>query len=194
MTPDDSRHGTEAGCREHYRHGEKPCDPCREAHRRRNIMRRLYPHKCPALGSQRRVQALQAIGYSRLRVARELGYSDNGSIAYLMRADAMLTSTAERIADVYDRLCMTIPDGAGATRARTWAQRHGYAPPLAWDNPDTDPAPRGIRTTDRRDLLTEWAELEAAGESIEQAAKRLGVTVGAIEMAQSRARRKAAVA
>ena len=31
---------------------------------------------------------------------------------------------------------MTKPQGPGANRARTWAKRHGFAPPLAWDDID----------------------------------------------------------
>lgn len=151
MRADDPRHGTEAGCREHYRQGVEPCAPCLRAHRIANTLRRLYPHKTSALGSQRRIQALQAIGYSRDRIAHELGYSDGGAITYLMKADTMLIVTASRIREVYDRLSMHIPQGAGATRARTWAKRHGYPPPLAWDNID-DPDERPTPGYEPRDL------------------------------------------
>ena len=181
MKPDDPRHGTEAGCREHYRHGQKPCEPCLEAHRRRNIMRQLYPHKCPAIGSQRRIRALQALGHSRLQIARELGYSDNGSIAYIMRADTMLVVTAERIAEVYDRLCMTVPQGVGANRARTWARRYGYAPPLAWndiDDPDEIPSGWQRQGADRGESLREMAEL---GLGITEAARRIGISAKSLQ-------------
>lgn len=147
MSPDDPRHGTEAGCREHYRRSTTPCAPCLEAHRRANIMRRLYPHKVTTLGARRRVQALQAIGYSRDRIAAELGYTSGGALTYIMQADTMLVTTATRIGNVYDRLSMTVPRGAGPSRARTWARRYGYAPPLAWDDIDTDLAPSGIAHT-----------------------------------------------
>lgn len=138
MLPDDERHGTDAGCREHYRHGEKPCEPCQRAHMRAQKARRLRRSKTSALGSQRRIQALQAIGYGRDRIARELGYTDGGALTYLMQSDTVLVGTAQRIADVYERLCMTVPVGVGPTRARTWARRHGYAPPLLWDDIDND--------------------------------------------------------
>lgn len=136
MRLDDPRHGTEAGCREHYRQGERPCPPCLDAHRRRNIMRQLYPHKRPAIGSQRRIRALQAIGHGRQRIAEEIGWTDAGAMTYLMQADTLLATTAERIAEVYERLSMIVPEGAGPARARTWARRNGYAPPLAWNNID----------------------------------------------------------
>jgi hypothetical protein len=145
MLPDDRRHGTEAGCREHYRQGTKPCPPCLNAHRIANNLRELYPSKTSALGSQRRIQALQALGYGRHRIAVELGYNNGGALTYLMQADTLLVVTATRIREVYDRLSMTIPQGVGPTRARTWARRHGHAPPLAWDDIDNpDEQPKGM--------------------------------------------------
>ena len=148
MTPEDPRHGTGAGTTAHRRAGQTPCGPCMEAHRRNNIVRQLYPPKVPTLGSQRRVQALQALGHSRSRIAHEMGYADNGAIGYLMKptTTTMLAVTAARIAEAYERLSMIVPTGPHADRARTWAKRHGYAPPLAWDDID-DPheEPSGVR-------------------------------------------------
>lgn len=181
MRADDPRHGTEAGCREHYRHKQKPCDPCLEAHRRRNIMRRLYPHKRPSLGSRRRIQALQAIGYGRDRIARELGYRNGGSIAYLMKSDSLLAGTAERISDTYERLCMTVPQGVGPSRARTWAKRHGFIPPLAWtDIDDPDEVPDGWQYVPA-DRATAIRELAAQGENATHIARRLEMTRSALE-------------
>lgn len=191
MSPDDPRHGTEAGCREHYRQSVPPCSPCLDAHRKANIVRQLRPHKVSALGPQRRIRALQALGWGRDKIAAELGYSNGGSIAYLMRSETMLVATANRIAEVYDRLSMIVPVGAGPDRARTWAKRHGFAPPLAWDDID-DPSERpNLGEERRRDLLAEWRWLEAAGESIHQAARQLGVSVEAIEKAVEREKRAA---
>ena len=196
MTPDDPRHGTEAGCREHYRYGQSACPPCLEAHRRANIMRQLYPHKRSSLGAQRRIQALQAIGYGRHRIAREIGYSNGGALTYLMRSETMLTSTFDRIREAYERLSMTVPAGRGPERARSWAKRHGYAPPLAWDDIDTDLEPYREptqwhpkrHTWKREDLLAEWAHLRSFGVAPEQAARQLGVTLEAVDRAEARAR------
>lgn len=143
MNADDPRHGTEAGHVAHRRAGLTVCEPCRRARMRAQKARRLtgVQSKVPAIGSRRRIQALQALGWSRLTIARQLGYADNGAISYLMTADTMLAVTAVRIAEVYDRLSMIRPDSPGAARARTWAVRQGYAPPLAWECIDTDAAP-----------------------------------------------------
>lgn len=143
MTPDDPRHGTSAGCTQHYRDSEKPCAPCLAANRRATITQRLHPPKRPALGSQRRLRALQAIGYSRVRIARELGYSGDGSFNRVLQSKTILAVTEQRISEVYDRLSMVIPNGPGATRARNWAARNGHLPPLAWediDDPNDEPS------------------------------------------------------
>lgn len=190
MSPEDPRHGSEAGCREHYRQDEKPCQPCLDAHSRRNNLRKLYPHKRPSIGSQRRIQALQAIGYGRDRIARELGYHNAGSLTYLMRSETMLATTAERIADVYDRLSMSLPQGTGTNRVRTWAKRHGFAPPLAWDDDAIDdPAatphvgikkahPHHEQTDERRATMH---DLDAWRFGISEACRRLNVSRDALE-------------
>lgn len=145
MLPDDARHGTEAGATAHRRAGQKACDACSRARCRADQLRLIYPAKTSSLGSQRRIHALQAIGWSRDRIAVEMGYKDGGAFSYLMSTDTIRIVTAERIREVYERLSMTVPQGQGASRARTWARRHGYAPPLAYDDID-DPSetPKGV--------------------------------------------------
>jgi hypothetical protein len=182
MDPLDPRHGTEAGTIAHRRAGQTPCDPCKEAHRRGNIMRQLYPSKVPAIGTQRRIQALQAIGYSRQRIAHELGYTDAGALAYLLLSKTLLKVTAARVADVYDRLCMTPVEGVGANRARTWARKHGYVPPLAWDDIDNPrERPKGLgqpAAIDRADILT---DLDEWGAGISEALRRLDMNRDALQ-------------
>lgn len=143
MSPRDARHGTDAGYMAHKRADTDPCEACRHGHMVAQKHRRYYgPRKVSALGSQRRIKALQALGWSKKAIAQEIGYSNNGAIAYLMRAETMLPETAAKIAAVYNRLHMTVPQGPGPERARTWARRQGFSPPLAWDDIDNDPAPR----------------------------------------------------
>lgn len=154
MDASDPRHGTDRGHNAHVRSGIPPCAACKRAHNRMNHLRLLHPEiygRVPAIGSRRRIQALQALGYGRDRISRELGYNDGGSIAYLMtpKAETVTRAVERKIVAVYDRLAMLPPPtGAGAQRARTWAKRFGYAPPLAWDDIDTDPAPTGVRESD----------------------------------------------
>lgn len=146
------------------------------------------------IGIQRRVMALGRLGWSMRAVAAETGL-DADALKRLWKRDAMFVraNMAAGVIAAYEQLSMRPPpSGRSATRTRRAAEARGWASPMAWDCIDTDPAPRGIRTDDRRDLLTEWHELQAAGESIDQAARRLGVTVNAIEQAAFRATKKGA--
>jgi hypothetical protein len=178
----DPRHGTEAGVMAHRRDKETPCPPCAHARMIAAKRRRLHgPSKVPALGSQRRIQALQALGWSRDVIAARLGYTGNGSMSYLMQADQMRPGTAAKIAAVYDELCMTVPTGVGPARARTWAKRLGFVPPLAWDNiddPNETPTGREYVAPTRLELV---AELQAERADYDTTLKRLGLNHNALE-------------
>jgi hypothetical protein len=182
MDATDPRHGTEAGMMAHRRDNEPGCTPCIHARMVAAKRRRLYgSSKVPALGSQRRIQALQALGWSRLVIANRLGYTHNGAISYLMRAETMLPDTAARIAAVYDELSMTVPTGAGPARARTWAKRLGFVPPLAWDaidDPNETPSRLEYVAPTRLELVT---ELQAEEADYGTALQRLGLNHNALE-------------
>lgn len=158
MTPGDPRHGTNAG----YIAGcHDTC--CKHAHAtyRRNLYARQYLARggmtIPALGSQRRIQALQAIGWRIRDIAGELDLwvADNGvcqTLWQLMRRDMTTRATAARIDAVYRRLNMT-PGPSNHSRAR--AVNRGYLPPLAWDDID-DPDERP-NLSDARSSIDEAA-------------------------------------
>lgn len=184
-----------AGCR---------CPECWTAKQRYDKRRRWeylstgQRRKVPAYRALRRLQALQRLGWSIPVLATRLGLHHQ-SVYDIGRAPTLYRSRYDKIAALYEELCMTCPTGtnqgerSGITKARRHAERMGWPPPLAWDDiDDPDEQPTGIRTNDTRDLLAEWHDLRDAGESIEHAATRLGVTVGAIERAEFRARRKVA--
>lgn len=192
----DPRHGTSRGYSAHKRARTEPCQPCRKAaadyERQRFYDAHLGRQRLvDATGSKRRIRALQAIGWPTRLICAELGYTHRDALAPLLYdAEWITRSRAVKIAELYERLCMT-PGPSNITRIR--ALRAGFAPPLAWDDIDRDEHPTGMRDHEaRRDLLAEWDELRDAGESIDQAAIRLGVTVGAIERAEFRAKRRAA--
>lgn len=147
MTPDDPRHGTtpgyHAGCRE-------LC--CRRAIARYEKGRRLTNLRggraVPALGIQRRIQALMCLGWTSTEIATEAGYAHRNYALRVLHgqkgkpANWLERKTADRFTAAYDVLSMRVPP-AGSLRGRTirHALRNGYAPPLAWDCIDTDPAP-----------------------------------------------------
>lgn len=143
MIPDDPRHGTYAGyiagCRE---------ECCRGAARRYQRQRYfdravlgLPPRFVNKVGSKRRVNALQALGWSAEDLSVRMGFSR----AYLNVAinregrDYILRATARRIADIYDELSMTFPPETPCTsRQRAAAKKKGWLPPLAWDDDRID--------------------------------------------------------
>lgn len=149
MTPDDPRHGTVAGYGAHRRSGFPICEPCRRAntmyHKRRLIQ---PPKKTSSLGSRRRVRALEALGWSQPVIAKEMGLAGAGSFNSIFRSSTVTSTRAAKITEVYERLSMTIPEGRDAEVTRRRARKAGYAPPLAWDDPDLDPKPRGGRFRD----------------------------------------------
>lgn len=141
MNPDDPRHGTVAGHIAHQREDGNYCLPCITAKARYDKRRKWDAangrgYTVPSLGARRRIEALQALGWSRQRIAEEAGWTSSGALRYVTRSETMTRATHDRIADAYERLCMKYPDTQGAARARTWAKRHGHAPPLAWDDID----------------------------------------------------------
>lgn len=85
-----------------------------------------------ATGTWRRLEALQAIGWSKAALARQLG-NTAPSIQY--DRNLVHVETAQRVRDLYERLWDT--DGGNA-RARNQAARNGWPPPLWWDLEDLD--------------------------------------------------------
>lgn len=138
MLPSDPRHGTTAGYRAHCR-----CDDCRAANTRYDKMRRLdalrgKPRAIPSVGTRRRIEALQWMGYSLQHIADESGWKSEQAVFRLTTREWLEARTAERIKDTYERLAMV---AGPSDRARARARRLDYAPPLAWDDIDNDPAP-----------------------------------------------------
>lgn len=192
MSPDDPRHGTTrghaAGCRQ-------TC--CREARNLDEARRRKYrqvlgiTRSVDATGTRRRIQALMALGWPGHAIAGHCGWRTGEAVFEITRRNWVQRSTAEAVAHVYEHLSMT-PGPSAQTRAR--AARMGWPPPLAWDdidNPDEQPDVSKSARRTNADLLAEYAYLTAAGESAEQAARQLGVTLGAIEKARERERKVA---
>lgn len=89
-----------------------------------------------SVGTTRRLRALMAIGYPQRQLAEELGY-DQSWVSKLMRNSRgqVNPDTHTRVAELYDRLSM-IP--GPSQQARDKAHRHGWAPPLAWDDDTID--------------------------------------------------------
>lgn len=139
MTPDDPRHGTPYGRFIHSRDGEQACASCARASARYEQERQLdilagRPRLVDSTGSIRRLHALAAMGWPW----SALDLMPSGQVWQITRRATIRRDTADRIAEVYERLCM-IP--GPSVRSARHAAASGWAPPLAWDDIDSDTEP-----------------------------------------------------
>ena len=199
MTPDDPRHGQRRGYYAHRADGEPACEPCKRAAaaaEARYELARMHgkPGRVPAIGTMRRLRALQAIGWTLTAIADHIGTKRSRVEKWCNQSRVnVYTTTAVRVAEVYEELCMTMPTGRWATRTRNTAIRRGYLPPLAWtdiDDPNERPNLVEGRRTDA-ETVAEWDHFRAAGYSIHSCANALGVKPTAIEKAIERNREAA---
>ena len=100
----------------------------------------------PAIGAQRRVQALVCNGWSLSQVAKRIGMEPT-NFQLIMKRGEVQRKTHDLIRDLYEQLWATEPpvvkpsDRQNIARMRNLARAKGWLPPLAWDDPDTDPEP-----------------------------------------------------
>ena len=166
MNADDERHGTRRGYYAHRKAGQDACGPCKRAaaaaEARYALLRsRGVQSRLPALGVQRRLQALYALGWTWTALDQELGLFNmaekwgNQPISYVF------PQTHRLIADLYDRLSMRLPpmttieERRAASRARNGARRRGWAPPMAYVEIDD---PKDVPLMNER--LTRWDSFE----------------------------------
>lgn len=144
MSPDDPRHGRnagyDAGCR----------DQCCKAGAAEYERLRRYdailgrpPRTQDATGTNRRMQALVALGYSYRDLSEHLGVGHDQARKLALPMAYVRSSTADRVKAVFEKLCMTpAADSWRASYARTVARKSGWVPPLAWtdiDDPNEQP-------------------------------------------------------
>lgn len=125
------------------------------------------PATMSALGASRRLRALMAIGWTQQALAGLLGESKQqvNQLVHLKHPTVTIGRN-RRVAKVYEDLCGT---AGGSMRARLWADRRGWLPPLAWEDID-DPAEVPVPPKDEG-----WPDLVA----IERACRR---GVGAVTL------------
>jgi plasmid maintenance system antidote protein VapI len=159
-----------------------------------------------AAGTRRRVQALAVLGWSEKVIAQIVDIAPP-HLARVVRGEHEVTAaTARRVRAAYARLWdqaapeTTTGERISAAKARAHAARHGWAPPLAWDddeidNPAAQPYPWKRSSFYRAgDLAADAAELEERHYTRSQAAERLGVERDTLDRAIARdaARKRAA--
>jgi transcriptional regulator with XRE-family HTH domain len=140
-------HGTTGGYRAHYATGDLPaCEPCRAAQSKGKQVysRRRYFNRGAVLtidgtGTNRRLQALAALGWSQSELASRLGFTFQ-NVSRLATEARVNRDTAAKVRALYDELSMT---PGPSVRAQREAQRKGWPVPLAWDDDKIDdPAAR----------------------------------------------------
>ncbi|WP_156960825.1 sigma factor-like helix-turn-helix DNA-binding protein [Amycolatopsis taiwanensis] len=154
-------------------------------------------------GTRRRLEALIAMGWSKAKLAARLGMTPTNFGSTMQRA-RLHAATVRAVRVLYNELWDIRPpedthrDKIAASRARTYAQRHGFVPPQAWDD-DTidDPVaqPEGTEPVRRKGVLPPAEELlylRKCGESVAAIAARFGVKENTVEQALHRARAVAA--
>lgn len=143
----------------------------------------------PRVGAVRRIHALYAIGWTAAHIDTRTGIANLAHNTTNQAGTWMSARHWRAVADLYDQLWST-PGPSHVNQRR--AARHGWAPPLAWDDDAIDD-PAAIPDTGKRgpagwgvvnaDSLTDCAEW---GMTTQQAADRLGVTHDAITTALRR--------
>lgn len=112
-----------------------------------------------ATGTRRRTQALAASGWSSKAIHARIGISSIQTIERLRGRTKVTARLARAIRDLYDEVSAKTAEDYGVTpwlaaRTRTYANKHRWAGPEAWDpdtidNPDAHPDWTGCCGTDR---------------------------------------------
>ncbi|MFE2772271.1 sigma-70 family RNA polymerase sigma factor [Microbacterium resistens] len=123
--------------------------------------------RIPARGTQRRLQALVARGWSLSKLAERIEV-DPTNIGAMMTRDRVTVSMHRKVAALYDELWDQLPprtawrDSIAYSRAIGYARQRRWLPPLAWDDIDNDPEPPVAEETDGIDEVA--VELALQGE------------------------------
>lgn len=122
-------------------------------------------------GTQRRIKALVAMGWSFTAIAREMGYDGHSAqvrVHQMVRSGVRVRS-ARAVAAVYDRLWNTPPpantpaEKSAITRSLKLAQTNGWVGPLCWDDSTIDdPTAKPWRAS--------WAEIHEAPRDLDEIA------------------------
>jgi hypothetical protein len=114
--------------------------------------------------TMRRLHALQALGWSGVKLGARLGIEQT-AFSRVQLQERVTTAFAKRVAALYDEISMTRPpratvgDRVAYTRAVRSAAARGWAPPLAWDDIDNDEAPTVV---DRDRTIVDDVAIEEA--------------------------------
>lgn len=177
VCPPEHRHHTSTTC---YHDHQCRCQPCtahmsaraRERYRQKAYGR--YEGRTNTVGTIRRYQGLQVLGWRAEDIAQQAGYSAPAPLLRLLKHKYITPETRDRIAAACDELVRLGRGPSDVTVRR--AQRKGWVSVLAWDDIDTDPepVPGNSSRMSMADIVAEIEHLVSLGESAEQVVKALG--------------------
>lgn len=160
------------------------------------------------IGAQRRLRALASRGWSRSAIVRTTRLTVAEIRSVMESPERVPGALAIQVSHVYDRLWDLAPPGTtaldrtAARAARGAAARHGWAPPMAYDDDrmdsrdyDVNEAPHWQRTGVQRrgsDLAEDMAWIRAEGgyqhATLADLAYRLGTSEATLQQAMRRRR------
>jgi hypothetical protein len=178
------------------------------------------PSRIDPTGTRRRVEALMVLGWSRARMAREIGMGET-AFKKAVRKERVTARLARQVAGLYDAWWDKNPVEHGvsvnaAARVRAEASRAGFYGPLAWDD-DTIDDPTAVPIMDADEpIVTEGGNLAArwlmgeavvldraarnevlvhlfewTNDTVEEIAEKIGMTPEAAEQTWHRLKRQA---
>jgi hypothetical protein len=136
--------------------------------------------KIPNVGTMRRLQALNAIGYSYALIGKHLGGVESSNMwKYITGHQKTVTAAfARNVEKVFHELQLhpRLDNDYATRRARENAESKGWAPPFAWDegaidDPNAEPFAVARRVTHHHDM-DEYNELRDMGLSNRAIAER----------------------
>jgi hypothetical protein len=172
VCPPDHKHGGSSTC---ARHHHCKCSNCGDAakRRQRNYRARRTVGRVnsivPSLGTQRRIQALAANGWTLQHIGALAG-SHRQHLSCILQSDHVTRAMRARIARIFDEMWDAFPpetdpkSRALVARSRRYAAAQGWRTALAWDDIDTDPEPAATERTDDVDEIA--VELACRGENV----------------------------
>jgi transcriptional regulator with XRE-family HTH domain len=119
---------------------------------------RRWGRDVPGTATNRRLQALAAIGWTQADIAQRLGVTKSW-VGQLRTAQRVTLATHRQVAALYEDLSCA---PGGNIRAAKYAEKFGYAPPAAWDDETIgDPTARpahNLRAVEDDDAYTDTYE------------------------------------
>jgi hypothetical protein len=145
--PPDHKHAETQYCYDFHRCRCDDCVTTRMAGRRRRYRQIAYGRHegmVPALGTQRRIQGLQVLGWTCANIGDAAGGMAKRQVATTLTRDVVHPNTRDRINAAY--LLLLRRGNGGCEMVARQARVKGWVSPFAWDNIDTDATPADVAT------------------------------------------------